>query len=109
MLAPYVRALRSPTSTDSGTHQVLSTMEFLCRLDASAAWIKLQEDAPIPRSYAAHPRPWSRTARPHRNRHSLVVRSADALRSRRRIPAADDEEAPSEIDHRRATVVPERR
>ena len=37
------------------------------------------------------------------------VRRADALRPRRRLPAADDQEAALALDHRRAAVVPARR
>ena len=48
-------------------------------------------------------------ARPHRHRHARRVRAAVALRSRRRLSAADDEEAAPEKHHPRAALVPARR
>ena len=41
--------------------------------------------------------------------HAVAVRGADALRPRRRLSLADDQEAPPAIDHRRIAVVPARR
>ena len=48
-------------------------------------------------------------AGPHRHRHAVRVRRADALRPRRGLSAADDQEAAPALDHRRIAVVPARR
>ena len=65
--------------------------------------------AALSRSHAADPRRGRRADGPHRHRHLVAVRRADAVRPRRGLPAADDQEAPSALDHRRIAVVPARR
>ena len=47
--------------------------------------------------------------RPHRHRHAVGLRLADALRPRRPLPAAHDQEAAPQVDHPRAALVPARR
>jgi thymidylate synthase len=54
-----------------------------------------------PRARARHQK-----RRPHRHRHALGVRLADALRPRRGLPAAHHQEAPPALHHPRAAVVP---
>ena len=48
----------------------------------------------------------ARPQRPHRHRHALAVRLPDALRPGAGLSRHDDQEAASEIDHPRASVVP---
>src|SRR6185437_12635427 len=82
--------------------------ELPCLLELAPRPFRVSLNAPISRSYAADPRPWSRAAGPHLHRHPFLVRCADALRSFRRVPAAHHQEAAPAVDHYRIAVVPAR-
>ena len=66
------------------------------------------QHAAIPRFHAARARQRRAQGGPHRDGHALGVRLPDALRSRARLPAADDEEGAHQVDRARAAVVPAR-
>src|SRR4030095_4798471 len=78
-------------------------------LPLSRAGLMLGGHADLSRSDATGARRRSPAIRPYRYRHLVAVWRADAIRSRRRLPLADHQEAASSVDNRRAALVSSRR